>query len=206
MCTTEDGRRDGSRGNDRVMVWFMVYLAVQTTLRPCTLRCCMCFTLGRQEVISGCPGPCSRPMSFNILVSICTSTIPLHYTTMAGDFTSFINCRLCKNGDLVSGSLIINNATGQIVDNIGYVSTDAIDLNGAIIAPGFIELQTNGLRGFHFTHFEDALQYANALNTVARYLPSTGVTGFYVTIPTVASEEFKKVRQYLTKHYSSGSW
>lgn len=103
-------------------------------------------------------------------------------------------------------NLIVNNVTGQIADNIGYVSTDAIDLQGGIIAPGFIELQTNGMRGFHFTHFEDPLQYANALNNVAQYLPSTGVTSFYVTIPTVASEHFKKILPSLSpRHVSRGA-
>lgn len=113
---------------------------------------------------------------------------------MPRKFTSFSNARLCRGGKLVPGSLVVSNETGEFVDGNGYVGTDAIDCQGAIIAPGFIELQTNGLRGFHFTHFQDEASYAQKLNDVATYLPSTGVTSFYVTIPTVASDEFKKVR------------
>lgn len=112
---------------------------------------------------------------------------------MAGKFTSFPNCRICKDGKLVKENLTLSNETGQFVDSHGYISTDAIDLKGKIIAPGFIELQTNGMRGFHFTHFKDEDSYAKKLDEVAQYLPSQGVTGLYVTIPTVASQEFKKV-------------
>ena len=68
-----------------------------------------------------------------------------------------------------------------------------IDLQGATVSPGFLELQTNGLRGFHFTHFDEAASYAAKIDEVARYLPQTGVTGFWATIPTVHSDEFKKV-------------
>ena len=73
------------------------------------------------------------------------------------------------------------------------VGGQVIDLDNAILAPGFLELQTNGMRGFHFTHFEDERKYGEKLDEVARYLPSQGVTGFWATIPTVHSEEFKKV-------------
>lgn len=68
-----------------------------------------------------------------------------------------------------------------------------MDLGGAIVGPGLIELQTNGMKGFHFTHFEDQHSYAQKLEDVARYLPSTGCTGFYATVPTVSSDDFKKV-------------
>lgn len=68
-----------------------------------------------------------------------------------------------------------------------------VDFDGAILAPGFIELQTNGMRGFHFTHFDDEHSYAAKIDDVARYLVTQGVTGFYATIPTVASGKFRKV-------------
>ena len=91
--------------------------------------------------------------------------------------------------------LIVSNDTGRIVDGTPSSSnnTEHVDLGEAIIAPGFIELQTNGMRGFHFTHFEDEQSYAHKVEEVARYLPSTGCTSFYATIPTVSSDDFKKV-------------
>ncbi|KAF2171222.1 carbohydrate esterase family 9 protein [Zasmidium cellare ATCC 36951] len=112
---------------------------------------------------------------------------------MSAKSTSFYNCRVCKNGKLVDENISFSNETGLFQDSNGYISTDAIDLQGKIIAPGFIELQTNGMRGFHFTHFDDEESYAKKLDEVARYLPSQGVTSFYVTIPTVASSDFQKI-------------
>lgn len=112
---------------------------------------------------------------------------------MPAKAASFSNCRICKDGRLVEENLTFSHETGLFVQSNGYISTDPIDLQGNVVAPGFIELQTNGMRGFHFTHFEDEGSYATKLDEVAQYLPSQGVTGLYVTIPTVASNEFKKV-------------
>lgn len=113
---------------------------------------------------------------------------------MSGWFTSFFNARLCRAGEIIEGEqLVVSDDTGDILYSTGYIGGDAVDLEGMIIAPGFLEVQTNGLRGFHFSHFDDEQSYARKLDDVARYLPSTGVTGFYATIPTVASEKFKQV-------------
>lgn len=89
--------------------------------------------------------------------------------------------------------LVVSDDTGLILHRTGYIGGDAIDLEDNIIAPGFIELQTNGMRGFHFTHYENPTTYAAELEKVANYLPSQGVTGFYATIPTVSSENFHRV-------------
>lgn len=114
---------------------------------------------------------------------------------MSGWFTTFMNCRLCRGGEIIEGDqLVVSDDTGDILHRTGYIGGDAVDLEDGIIAPGFLELQTNGMKGFHFTHFDDEKSYAAKVDEVARYLPSTGVTGFYPTIPTVSSEEFKKVR------------
>lgn len=90
-------------------------------------------------------------------------------------------------------NLVVSNDTGRIVDGESSSGERAVDLGGAIVAPGLIELQTNGMRGFHFTHFEDEQSYGRKVEEVARYLPSTGCTSFYATIPTVSSDDFKKV-------------
>jgi N-acetylglucosamine-6-phosphate deacetylase len=114
-------------------------------------------------------------------------------------------------------ALVISNATGRIEDILeaehgvkisGGPSDDGaklVDLHNAIVAPGFLELQTNGMRGFHFTHFEDPEQYRSKVNEVAKYLPSQGVTGFWATIPTVESTEFKKVGSRLSDRSLSSS-
>ena len=107
--------------------------------------------------------------------------------------TVFTNCRVCEGGKLVHKTLVVSNDTGRIVDGDSSSGESAVDLGGAIVAPGLIELQTNGMRGFHFTHFEDEQSYAQKVDEIARYLPSTGCTSFYATIPTVSSDDFKKV-------------
>lgn len=109
--------------------------------------------------------------------------------------TTFTNARICHAGQLSEPSTFVVGEDGYILDNndTKISSSHVVDLKGAVVAPGLIELQTNGMRGFHFTHFDDADSYAAKIDEVARYLVSRGVTGFYATVPTVASEEFKKV-------------
>lgn len=101
-------------------------------------------------------------------------------------------------GKLIEDQLVVSDDTGLILPRTGYIGGDAVDLEEGIIAPGFLELQTNGLLGFHFTHFTDEEQYAAEIDKAAKYLVTQGVTGFWGTIPTVSSEEFKKVSGSLT--------
>ncbi len=97
----------------------------------------------------------------------------------------FTNCRLCIAGTLTAEhSALIVSKDGSIdkvllgpciVPQEGEQSSpELIDLQNAILAPGLLELQTNGMRGFHFTHFESPDQYASKVDDVARYLPSQG--------------------------------
>ena len=115
-----------------------------------------------------------------------------------GNSTNFYNCDLCIAGEFVSGSFAVDSnsiITDLHVDGSPYrtKSNVQVDLGGAILAPGFLELQTNGLLGFHFTHFEKSEQYQNELDRVAKYFVSRGVTGFWATIPTVSRADFQKV-------------
>lgn len=111
--------------------------------------------------------------------------------------TIFTNARLCQEGKLSEPTSLAISEDGYILDITAQPSNATnVNLKGAILAPGFIELQTNGMRGFHFTHFDgDAGKYRQNIEEVAKYLPSTGVTAFYATIPTVGREEFQKVRR-----------
>ncbi|KAL1305091.1 hypothetical protein AAFC00_002024 [Neodothiora populina] len=112
---------------------------------------------------------------------------------MSGWFTTFLNCRLCIGGRLVVDQFVVSDDTGLILPRTGYIGGEAVDLEEGIIAPGFLELQTNGLLGFHFTHFTDEEQYAAQIDKVAKHMVTQGVTGFYGTIPTVSTEDFKKI-------------
>lgn len=111
--------------------------------------------------------------------------------------TQFINCRQCINATLVSEPLTISSS-GLIIPNTPLPpDTQTIDLKNAIISPGFLELQTNGALGFHFSHYSDPETYQAGVRKLAKYLPKTGVTGFFPTIPTVSSDVFKNALPYL---------
>ncbi|KAH7392746.1 hypothetical protein BKA66DRAFT_21231 [Pyrenochaeta sp. MPI-SDFR-AT-0127] len=112
---------------------------------------------------------------------------------MSGWFTLFTNCRYVLNGELVEDHLVISDETGLILKREGYIGGEAIDLDDNIIAPGFLELHTNGANGFHFTHFEDEKSYSKSVDDIARYYATQGVTGFWATLPTVKDEEFQKI-------------
>jgi N-acetylglucosamine-6-phosphate deacetylase len=109
----------------------------------------------------------------------------------------FINCRQCINGTLVSSPLTIDS-NGFIISNSPLPeNTQIIDLKNAIISPGFLELQINGALGFHFAHYNEPVTYQSGIQRLAKYLPKTGVTGFYPTVPTVSSSVFKQVLPFL---------
>lgn len=108
-------------------------------------------------------------------------------------FTTFLNCRLCIDGELINDQLVVSEDTGLILPRTGYIGGEAIDLEDAIIAPGLIELHTNGSLGFHFTNFTNNAEYASSLDTISRHLVSQGVTGFYATIPTVSRSVYENV-------------
>ena len=109
-------------------------------------------------------------------------------------FTSFINCRVCREGRLIADQRItVSSDTGRILKSAGDLSGDIVDLNNTIIAPGFLELQMNGLFGFHFTDFKNEEQYGRDLAKVARRLVERGCTGFWAILPTVEARLYQKV-------------
>ena len=108
-------------------------------------------------------------------------------------FTLFTNCRYVLDGQLVDDHLVISDETGLILKREGYIGGEAVDLEDSIIAPGLLELHTNGANGFHFTHFEDEKNYGAKIDNIARYYATQGVTGFWATLPTVKGEEFQRV-------------
>lgn len=113
---------------------------------------------------------------------------------MADDRVTFTNCQLCIGGTLRSANIVVHNNDGTICGIDEKIQQGKlVDLQGKIVAPGYLELQTNGVNGFHFTHFENEEQYMEKLAETARYYASVGVTGFWVTIPTVSSQVYKKV-------------
>ena len=101
------------------------------------------------------------------------------------------------NGSLISSPLTIDSKGFIIPNSPLSENTQIIDLENAIISPGFLELQINGALGFHFAHYGEPDTYQAGVRKLAKYLPKTGVTGFYPTVPTVSSSVFKQVLPFL---------
>jgi N-acetylglucosamine-6-phosphate deacetylase len=113
---------------------------------------------------------------------------------MPGFFTTFTNCRLCIGGELVEGErLVVSTDNGKILESTGFIGGEIVDLDDAIIAPGFLELQANGVNGFHFSDCDDKEQYQLKLEGTAEFYPTQGITGFWATIPTTSAESYQKV-------------
>ena len=109
---------------------------------------------------------------------------------------AFANGSLCKGGQLVREPLVISPDSGEIVSSQLFnqiPEKDVVDVTGQVIAPGFLELQTNGMNGFHFTDYVNAEDYGRGLEQVANFLVSKGVTSFWATLPTVAQDQYQKV-------------
>ncbi|SCA64255.1 Putative N-acetylglucosamine-6-phosphate deacetylase [Chlamydiales bacterium SCGC AG-110-P3] len=95
----------------------------------------------------------------------------------------FTNARILRNGHLVPGELLIKE--GRIVkDADPDTAFTPVDLEGKILAPGFIDLQLNGGFGFDFSATPDAV------SEVAKRLPKYGVTSFLPTIITSSRESY----------------
>jgi len=105
----------------------------------------------------------------------------------------FFNGYICRGGKLREESLYVDLDTGFIIDAPFRPVNVTYDLHGLILAPAFLELQTNGCAGFHFTHFADPKSYTQNLWKVSKYLLTTGVGSFWATIPTVSSNVFQSV-------------
>lgn len=123
----------------------------------------------------------------------------------------FTNCLVCISGELVSQDLYFSSDTGIITPNYYYrqEGVERIDLDGKVVAPGFLDLQTNGMQGLHFSHLrqggggqgqEDEAGDAEdekKLERVSQVQVSHGVTAWWATVPTVESTRWKQVSEML---------
>lgn len=71
----------------------------------------------------------------------------------APSLTCFTNCQLCLHGETIAQDLYFSPQTGLITPNYYYRTegVERIDLGGAIVSAGFLDLQTNGMHGVHFS-------------------------------------------------------
>lgn len=116
-------------------------------------------------------------------------------------FTKFTNCQLCDQGIIYyDGELYVDNSTGRIASRPEKgAKIEVVDLEGNILAPGFIDIQNNGIFGLNFSSLngnsseEDVEGFRNHYrDAMAKYL-ATGVTAICPTVTSNFPEVYEKV-------------
>ncbi|KKY18154.1 putative n-acetylglucosamine-6-phosphate deacetylase [Phaeomoniella chlamydospora] len=118
--------------------------------------------------------------------------------------TKFTNCFLVKGDRLVYEDLWIDATTGKILKSqeafYGSLVTpdQTIDLQGKIVAPGFIDVQLNGAAGFNFSvPQETPEEFEAGLKKVNQHLIENGVTSYLPTVVSSLREVYHKVLPHL---------
>ncbi|XP_049937574.1 N-acetylglucosamine-6-phosphate deacetylase [Schistocerca serialis cubense] len=113
----------------------------------------------------------------------------------------FVNCSILRNHEIIREDIWVRD--GKIVNPEKMffdekISADVqIDCRGALISPGFIELQINGGFGVDFScDFEDVEE---GLRVVAKGILAHGVTSFCPTVVTSPAHVYDKVLPRLKK-------
>ncbi|KAK2587018.1 hypothetical protein KPH14_010980 [Odynerus spinipes] len=107
----------------------------------------------------------------------------------------FYNCQILRDGKIMTEDLWIRD--GKIVnpERIFYdekiLPDIRIDCHGALISPGYIDLQINGGFGIDFSHNIENVE--EGINKVAKKLLECGVTSFCPTLVTSPSETYYKI-------------
>lgn len=115
--------------------------------------------------------------------------------------TQFRNCRLLRNHQLVRDDLWVRD--GKIVDPEKVFFDEKrqahvqIDCKGAILAPGFIDLQINGGYGVDFSY--DIATVEQGIAKVSKGLLSHGVTSYCPTLVTSPPETYHTVLPRISK-------
>lgn len=122
------------------------------------------------------------------------------------------NCHLCDKGVIThNADLYIDTVSGKIVDppsNKNGIRT--IDLKGKIVAPGYIDIQNNGIYGLNFSALNGSSSDAEIAefkafyrDVMAKYLKS-GVTSLCPTVTSNFPEVYEKVLPIYRRSRSTG--
>lgn len=113
--------------------------------------------------------------------------------------TKFTNCHLCDNGEILYNTdLYVDTATGKIVKHHGEAAT-TVDLGGRILAPGYIDIQNNGVYGLNFSALnelltaDDVAKFRLFYRDAMAKLLSTGVTSLCPTVTSSVPSVYAKV-------------
>lgn len=133
----------------------------------------------------------------------------MEVTGDADDAFMLQSANMCHEGQLLQGQdLWFSGSTGLIISStVNEISTfgagdplvsqtTLLELEvDDIVAPGLIELQTNGLCGIHFTTLTEE-NHESSLEKVSLEMAKNGVTAWYATIPTVEESRWTEVSTY----------
>lgn len=100
----------------------------------------------------------------------------------------YYNARLLKNHELLHGELW--TANGKIIPRQEKADGE-IDVQGFILAPGYIDLQINGGFGIDFS------TQADQVKQVAARLPQYGVTSFLPTLVSLKKNQYPSLLPHL---------
>lgn len=121
------------------------------------------------------------------------------------------NCHLCDKGIIThNADLYIDTRTGKIVDAPASThGIKVIDLKGKIVAPGYIDIQNNGIYGLNFSALNEKSSEVEVgrfkafyRDVMAKYL-QTGVTALCPTVTSNFPEVYRKVLPIYKKSRSS---
>lgn len=113
----------------------------------------------------------------------------------AGDIIQFHNCFILRNGKILQDDIWTRN--GKIInpEPIFFDERTCADVRydcgGALIAPGFIDVQINGGFGVDFSQDDDNIEAG--LEIVAKGILAYGTTSFCPTLVTSSPEFYNKV-------------
>ncbi|KAF7418560.1 hypothetical protein HZH68_001213 [Vespula germanica] len=113
----------------------------------------------------------------------------------------FHNCNILRDGKIINEDLWVRD--GKIInpEKIFYdekiLPDYKVDCQGALISPGYIDLQINGGFGVDFSHNIENVE--EGINKVAKKLLEYGVTSFCPTLVTSPSDTYYKVLPKIKK-------
>ncbi|KAL7743127.1 hypothetical protein ACLKA6_015043 [Drosophila palustris] len=128
-------------------------------------------------------------------------------SSAAEELLQFVNCRLVRDHGLVEDYLWVRN--GKIINPEPVFFDEQskahrrIDCGGAIIAPGYIDIQINGGYGVDFSYDKETTEAG--VVKVARGLVKSGVTSFCPTLVTSPNDSYHTILPRIPKTIDGGA-
>ncbi|KAF2172547.1 carbohydrate esterase family 9 protein [Zasmidium cellare ATCC 36951] len=124
-------------------------------------------------------------------------------------FARFSNGRIVRGNQLISETLWIDTDSGRVCEPPSNPDSnedvDVVDLQGKILAPGFIDIQINGAFGFDFSDSSCVTapqKFQKGLHDLNQRLLETGTTSY---LPTMTSQFAKTYHHALPFLRPTGS-